>query len=152
GAGRPEAAYVLERTMDRIAHELGLDPAEVRRRNFIPQEAFPYTTATGIKYDSGNYQLALDQALELSDYTGYRVRQRERRKMGSRELLGICLSTFIEMTGDSFTRPGAPRESATVRIRRDGSILVQCGVAHTGQGHFTAFAQIAATTFGLPAS
>jgi carbon-monoxide dehydrogenase large subunit len=152
GAGRPEAAYIVERTIDRIAHELGLDPAEVRRRNFIPQEAFPYTTATGIKYDSGNYQLALKRVLELADYTGYRAKQRERREMGSRDLLGIGLSTFIEMTGDSFTMPGAPRESATVRIRRDGTILVQSGVAHTGQGHFTAFAQIAATTFGLPAS
>jgi len=152
GAGRPEAAYIVERTMDRIAHELGLDPAEVRRRNFIPREAFPYTTATGIKYDSGNYQLALERVLALADYTGYRARQRERRERGSRDLLGIGLSTFIEMTGDSFTMPGAPRESATVRIRRDGTILVQSGVAHTGQGHFTAFAQIAATTFGLPAS
>src|SRR6266516_4636138 len=128
GAGRPEASYILERTMDRIAHELGLDPAEVRRRNFIPQEAFPYTTATGIKYDSGNYQLALERVLELADYTGYRARQRERREMGSRDLLGIGLSTFIEMTGDSFTMPGAPRESATVRIRRDGIIQVQSGV------------------------
>ncbi len=152
GAGRPEAAYVVERTMDRIAHELGLDPAEVRRRNLIPREAFPYTTVTGIKYDSGNYQLALERVLELADYTGYRARQRERREMGGRELLGIGLSTFIELTGDSFTMPGAPRESATVRIRRDGTILVQTGVAHTGQGHFTAFAQVAATTFGLPAS
>src|SRR6266849_3986328 len=115
GAGRPEAAYILERIMDRIAHELGLDPAEVRRHNFIPWDAFPYSTVTGIKYDSGNYTAALDQALELADYTTLRA-------------------------------------SATVRIRRDGTILVQSGVAHNGQGHFTAFAQIAATIFGLPGS
>jgi aerobic carbon-monoxide dehydrogenase large subunit len=152
GAGRPEAAYMLERTMDRIAHELNLDPAEVRRRNFIPKEAFPYSTVTGVKYDSGNYAAALDRALELAGYTGYRARQRERREMGSLKLLGIGLSTFIELTGDSFAMPGAPRESAAVRIRQDGTILVQSGVAHTGQGHFTAFAQIAARIFGLPGS
>ena len=152
GAGRPEAAYILERTMDRIAHKLDLDPAEVRRRNFIPKGAFPYTTVTGVKYDSGNYAAALDRALELADYTGYRAKQRERRETGNLKLLGIGISTFIELTGDSFTMPGTPRESATVRIRRDGTILVQSGVAHTGQGHFTAFAQIAAQTFGLPGS
>jgi carbon-monoxide dehydrogenase large subunit len=138
--------------MDRIAHELDLDPAEVRRRNFIPKEIFPYTTVTGVKYDSGNYAVALDRALELADYTGYRAKQRERRKTGSLTLLGIGISSFIELTGDSFTMPGAPRESAAVRIRHDGTILVQSGVAHTGQGHFTAFAQIAAQVFGLPGS
>ncbi len=152
GAGRPEAAYILERTIDRIARELGLDPAEVRRRNFIPREAFPYTAVTGLKYDSGNYQAALDRALELAGYTDYRAGQCARRETNSPNLLGIGLSTFIELTGDGFTMPGAPREAATVRIRRDGIVLVQSGVAHTGQGHFTAFAQIAATTFGVPGS
>jgi aerobic carbon-monoxide dehydrogenase large subunit len=152
GAGRPEAAYILERTVDRIAHELHLDPAEVRRRNFIPQDAFPYSTVTGLKYDSGNYVVALDRALELAEYTTLRVKQRERREMGSPTLLGIGLSSFIELTGDSLSMPGALRESATVRIRRDGTILVQSGVAHNGQGHFTAFAQIVATIFGLPGS
>jgi carbon-monoxide dehydrogenase large subunit len=152
GAGRPEAAYILECIMDRIAHELGIDPAEVRRRNFIPEGAFPYTTVTGVKYDSGNYVAALDRALELVDYTGYRAKQRERRETGSNRLLGIGLSSFIELTGDSFTMPGAPRESAAVSIRRDGTILVQSGVAHSGQGHFTAFAQIAAQIFGVPGS
>ncbi len=152
GAGRPEASYILERTMDRIAHELELDPAEVRRRNLIPKEVFPYSTVTGIKYDSGNYEAALDRALELVDYTGYRAEQCERRERGNRKLLGIGLSTFIELTGDSFTMPGMHRESSTVRIRRDGTILVQSGVSHNGQGHFTALAQIAARTFGLPGS
>ncbi len=150
GAGRPEAAYILERTMDRIARELNLDPAEVRLRNFIPKEAFPYTPVTGVRYDSGKYAAALDRALELVDYTGYRAQQQERRETGNLKLLGIGLSSFIELTGDSFTMPGAPRESATVGIRRDGSILVQSGVAHNGQGHFTAFAQIAASVFDLP--
>ena len=152
GAGRPEAAYIMERTMDRIAHELNIDPAEVRRRNFIPQEAFPYSTVTGVTYDSGNYRDALEKALELADYSGWRAKQREQREIKSKKLLGIGLSSFIELTGDSFSIPGAPRESATVRIRQDGTILVQSGVAHTGQGHFTAFAQIAAQVFGVQGS
>ena len=153
GAGRPEATYILERTMDRIAHELGLDPAEVRRRNFISQEAFPYKTVTGAEYDSGNYQAALDRALELADYAGWREKQREHREKNNPSLLGIGLATFTEISGGSFSNwPGAPQEAATVRIQRDGTILVQSGVASNGQGHFTAFAQIAATTFHLPAS
>ncbi len=152
GAGRPEAAYIMERTMDRIAHELNIDPAEVRRRNFIPKEAFPYSTVTGVKYDSGNYIDALDKALELVDYTGWRAKQREQREIVSKKLLGIGLSSFIELTGDSFNIPGALRESATVRIRNDGTILVLSGVAHTGQGHFTAFAQIVAQVFGIAGS
>src|SRR3989440_4744432 len=153
GAGRPEAAYILERTMDRIAHELDLDPAEVRRRNFIPPQAFPYTTVTGLHYDSGNYQAALDRALKLADYTGWRTKQREYREAANSRLLGIGLSTFTEFSGDNALPPaGTPREAATVRIRRDGTALVQSGVSHNGQGHFTIFAQIAATTLNLPAS
>ena len=153
GAGRPEATYILERTMDRIAHELNLDPPEVRRRNFIAPDAFPYQTVTGLNYDSGNYQVALDRLLELADYPGWRAKQRERRAAGSSVLLGIGLATFVENSGGAISfGPGAPQESATVRIQRDGGILVQSGVAHNGQGHFTAFAQIAATTFHLPAS
>src|SRR2546423_1038977 len=154
GAGRPEAAYILERTMDRIAHELGLDPAEVRRRNFIAPDSFPYHTVTGAQYDSGNYAVALDRALELADYAGWRAQQKERRAANSAKLLGIGISTFTEVSGGSLgpPRPGIPQEAATVRIRRDGAILVQSGVATNGQGHFTAFAQIAATTFNLPGS
>ncbi|GAC1521524.1 MAG: hypothetical protein NVS3B14_22890 [Ktedonobacteraceae bacterium] len=153
GAGRPEAAYILERAMDRIALELGLDPAEVRRRNFIPPHAFPHKTVTGIVYDSGNYQAALDRALELADYSGWRARQRAYRESGNRKLLGIGLASFIELSGDSFA-PSAnmPREAATVRIRGDGTALVQVGVAHNGQGHFTALAQIAARILHLPAT
>jgi aerobic carbon-monoxide dehydrogenase large subunit len=153
GAGRPEATYILERTMDRIAHELGIDPAEVRRRNFIPQDAFPYKTVTGAQYDSGNYQAALDKALELADYAGWRAKQRERREQDSSSLLGIGIAAFTEISGGAFgNRSGVPQEAATVRIKRDGTILVQSGVASNGQGHFTAFSQIAATTFKLPAS
>jgi carbon-monoxide dehydrogenase large subunit len=151
GMGRPEATYMLERTMDRIASELGLDPAEVRRRNLIAPDAFPYETPTGVTYDSGNYQAALDCALALADYDGWRARQHERRTAGNAPLLGIGLSTFIESTGFALdpNRPGVLQESATVRILRDGTILVQSGVAANGQGYFTAFAQIAATTFHL---
>src|SRR5215471_2592063 len=115
----------MERTMDRIAHELNIDAAEVRRRNFIPKRSFPYTTVTGVRYDSGNYEYALEKALELVDYAGWRTKQQEQRTIKSKKLLGIGLSTFIELTGDSFNIPGVLREAATVRIRRDGSILVQ---------------------------
>ncbi len=150
GAGRPEAAYILERTMDCIAHKLGLDPAEVRRRNFIRPQTSPYKTVTGIVYDSSNYQAALDRALELADYAGWRAKQREYR--ANNRLLGIGLASFIELSGDAVPMTGAPREAATVRIRRDGTALVQSGVSHNGQGHFTAFAQIAATALHLPAT
>jgi carbon-monoxide dehydrogenase large subunit len=150
GAGRPEAAYILERVMDRIAHELNLDPVEVRRRNFIAPDAFPHRTVMGLHYESGNYQAGLDRLLELAEYDQWRAKQRERRAAGSSLLLGLGLSTFIENAGGAMNVPGMPQEAATVRIRRDGTILVQSGVAHNGQGHFTAFAQIAAEVFRLP--
>jgi aerobic carbon-monoxide dehydrogenase large subunit len=149
GAGRPEATYIVERTMDRIACELGLDPAEVRRLNFISPQAFPHKTVTGVIYDSGNYLAALDRALELGDYTGWRARQRQLRKTSSGRLLGIGLASFIELSGDASTPLNAPHEAATVRICRDGTVLLQCGVAHNGQGHFTAFAQIVSRVLGV---
>jgi carbon-monoxide dehydrogenase large subunit len=152
GAGRPEATYILERTMARIAHELGLDPAEVRRRNFIAPDAFPYKTATGMEYDSGNYTAALDRALELAQYTELREEQRRRRAANDTRLMGIGLSSFIEITGGSMGGGNAPKEAATVRIRPDGTVLVMSGVAHNGQGHFTAFTQIAAETLKVPVS
>jgi aerobic carbon-monoxide dehydrogenase large subunit len=152
GAGRPEAAYIVERTMDRIAHELGIDPAEVRRHNFIAPDAFPHKTVSGIVYDSGDYQSALERVLVLGDYAGWRTKQRAYRATAHPQLLGIGLASFIELSGDSFTPRNAPREAATVRIRRDGTILLQCGVAHNGQGHFTAFAQIVATAMNVPAA
>ena len=153
GAGRPEAAYILERVMDRIALTLGLDPAEVRRRNFISPQATPYKTVTGIVYDSSNYLAALERALELADYQGWRARQQEYRQTSNPRLLGIGLASFIELSGDSAAPPAnTPREAATARIRSDGSVLIQSGVAHNGQGHFTAFAQIAASALNMPAS
>ena len=150
GAGRPEATYILERTLDRIAHDLGLDPADVRRRNLIAPDAFPYQTLAGGQYDSGNYQAALEEVLELGNYAGWRAKQQEQRQQGSSRLLGMGLSTFIEVTGGAMGPPGTPQEAATVRIRRDGTILVQSGVATNGQGHFTTFAQIAAAVFAVP--
>lgn len=154
GAGRPEATYILERTINRIATELRLDPAEVRRRNFIAPDAFPYQTPTGVKYDSGNYQAALERGLALVDYDGWRAKQEKGRTEGSSQMLGIGMATFVEISGGALgpNKPGVPQEAATVRIRRDGTILVQSGVATNGQGHFTTFAQIAATTFKLPGS
>jgi carbon-monoxide dehydrogenase large subunit len=154
GMGRPEATYILERTIDHIASELGLDPALVRRRNLIAPDAFPYKTPTGVTYDSGQYGVALDRALALADYQGWRAQQRARRSAGQVPLLGIGLSTFIESTSFALgpRRPGVLQEAATVRILRDGTILVQSGVAANGQGYFTAFAQIAANVFRLPGS
>lgn len=150
GAGRPEATYILERTMDRIAQETGIDPAEVRRRNLLTPESFPYTNLLGAQYDSGNYQAALERVVEMGDYAGWRARQQERRQQKSSRLLGLGLAAFIEVSGGAMSGPGMPRESATVRVRRDGSILVQSGVATNGQGHFTAFAQIVAAIFAVP--
>ncbi len=151
GAGRPEATYILERVMDGIARELKLDPAEVRRRNFIPPDAFPYQTVTGMPYDSGDYPALLARLLALGEYERWRERQRERRTRGGTRLLGLGLSTFNEVSGDGrLMSPNAQREAAVVRVRSDGTLLVQSGVAHNGQGHFTLFAQIAAGIFGLP--
>jgi carbon-monoxide dehydrogenase large subunit len=150
GAGRPEATYLLERVMDRVAHELQLDPVEVRRRNLLAPDVFPYSAPTGLVYDSGDYQAALDKALTLGDYVGWRARQRERRERHERRLLGIGVTTFVEVTGGGSAAEGEPQEAATVRIRPDGTLLVQSGVATNGQGHFTTFAQIVAQVFHVP--
>jgi carbon-monoxide dehydrogenase large subunit len=152
GAGRPEATYILERTMERIAQETGLDPVEVRRRNLLAPDSFPFTSILGARYDSGNYQAALEQVVELGDYAGWRARQQERRQQGNSHLLGLGLATFIEVSGGVMSGPGMPQEAATVRVRRNGSILVQSGVATNGQGHFTTFAQIAASVFAMHAA
>jgi carbon-monoxide dehydrogenase large subunit len=148
GAGRPEAAYIVERTIDAVARELHLDPVEVRRRNLIPADAFPYDTPVGLTYDSGNYQLALDKAVELAQYDMWRARQRERRAdLRATKLLGIGVSTFIETSGGGTQ---GPHDAATVRVLRDGTIQVLCTVAHNGQGHFTVFSQLVASVFNVP--
>jgi carbon-monoxide dehydrogenase large subunit len=142
GAGRPEATWLLERMIDLLADRLDLDPAEVRRRNLLPADAFPYDTAAGARYDSGDYVAALDRALEVADYQRLRVEQAQRRRRGDRLQLGIGLSTYVEVTGF-----GA--EIGGVRIERDGSVTVTTGTSPHGQGHETSWAQLAAATLGV---
>lgn len=145
GAGGPEAAFCMERTVDLIAQELGLDPAEVRRKNFIAPDAFPYETPTGLTYDSGNYEAVLDRALKLADYQSWRDKA-GRRKDPREPLIGIGLATVIKMSGGS----GDSRvEEAWLTIEPSGSIVARTGVSPHGQGSETAFAQIVADALGV---
>jgi len=149
GAGRPEATYVVERAMDLVAAELGIDPAEVRRRNFPAPDEFPFHTATGLDYDSGNYEAALDKAQGIIDYTGLRAEQKKAREEG--RLLGIGISTYVEICalGPSQAMPAGGWESATVRIEPTGKVTVLTGASPHGQGQETSFAQIAADELGV---
>ncbi len=149
GAGRPEATYLLERTMDAIARSCGLDPAEVRRRNLIRPEEFPYRAPSGLVYDSGQYEAALDRALAMVDYKRFRDLQRRARDDGRH--LGIGFSTFMETAGvgPSKTTPIPGWESATVRVETSGKITVLTGTSPHGQGLETAFAQIVADRLGV---
>jgi carbon-monoxide dehydrogenase large subunit len=142
GAGRPEATWLLERMIDLLADQLGLDPAEVRRRNLLPADVFPYATVAGARYDSGDYVAALDRALELAGYQRLRQEQAERRARGDRLQLGIGLSTYVEVTGF-----GA--EIGGVEIEPDGSVTVITGTSPHGQGHETSWAQLVAATLGV---
>jgi carbon-monoxide dehydrogenase large subunit len=145
GAGRPEATALLERAMDLLAAELGEDPAEVRRRNLIPPDAFPLTTVAGATYDSGEYERTLDRALELAGYGDLRAEQRRRREAGERRALGIGISTYVEITA-----VGTPTEFGSVEAEADGTLVVRAGTANHGQGHETAYAQIVADTLEVP--
>ena len=138
GAGRPEAALSIERAVDLLATELGMDPVELRRRNLIPPDAFPFTTAVGSVYDVGDYERALDEALRLARYADLRAEQAERRARDERLAIGIGVSTYVEVTGV------ARKEYASVTIERDGGATVRVGTSSHGQGHETAFAQLAA--------
>jgi aerobic carbon-monoxide dehydrogenase large subunit len=140
GAGRPEAAFLIERLVDEAAHALGLDPVEIRRRNLIPRGAFPYTTATGQVYDSGDYGEALDRALAAADYDGLRRAQAERRRRG--ELVGIGLATYVEPAALGW-------ESGVVRMERSGAVTAITGSSPHGQGHETTFAQVVADHLGV---
>lgn len=140
GAGRPEAAYMLERLMDAIARELGLNPADVRRRNFIPPDAFPYRGATGVVYDSGNYGRALDEALRRVDYAGFRAAQAEARRAG--RLLGLGIAVYCEFAGPGW-------DSAQVRVQPSGTVTVTTGISPHGQGEETTFAQLVADELGI---
>ncbi len=144
GAGRPEASACIERAVDLLAAELGLDPVDVRRRNLIPPEAFPYRTAAGTEYDSGAYERSLDRALELAGYEELRAEQRDRRSRGDRTALGIGVATYVEITGFP------TREFARVDIEDDGSATVYVGTTSFGQGHETAFAQLAGGMLAIP--
>ena len=144
GSGRPEATYLIERALDVLAGRLGMDPADIRRRNLIPAHKFPYRTATGLTYDSGEYEKALDLALEAGDYTGLRAEQARRRAEGGGKLLGIGLACYVEICGFG------PWEAGGVTVEPDGSVTVRSGTSPHGQGHETAWAQIAAEQLGVP--
>ncbi|MFN7918705.1 MAG: xanthine dehydrogenase family protein molybdopterin-binding subunit [Bryobacteraceae bacterium] len=149
GAGRPEATHAIERMVDLLAAELKMDPAEIRLKNFIQPEEFPFATATGLIYDSGQYDLPLKKALELVDYQTLRGKQEEARKQG--KLMGIGMATYGEICafGPSPATPAGGWESATVKIDPAGKITVLTGAAPHGQGEETTFAQIAADELGV---
>jgi carbon-monoxide dehydrogenase large subunit len=155
GAGRPEATYLVERAVDLTARELGIDPAEIRRRNFVPPNDFPHATATGVTYDSGNYQPTLEKALEIAGYQQLRQEQDRLRQEG--KYLGIGIATYVEICGMAPSQvlgavgAGAGGwESATVRVHPSGKVTVYSGASSHGQGHETAFAQIVGDGLGVP--
>jgi carbon-monoxide dehydrogenase large subunit len=150
GAGRPEATYVAERAIDLVAHELGKDPTEVRKLNFIKEDQFPYKSAAGAVYDTGNYIIALDKAMEIIDYKGLRAEQARKRAEG--KLMGIGVSSYIEICGfgPKGTAPVGLYESARVRVEQSGTVMVYTGSSPHGQGEETSFAQIVAEEFSIP--
>ncbi|MCY3822281.1 MAG: xanthine dehydrogenase family protein molybdopterin-binding subunit [Nitrospinae bacterium] len=152
GAGRPEATYILERMMDIAAVELGMDPVEIRRKNFPDKSEFPFNTSAGLSYDSGDYHLALDRALEAADYPAMRAQQEEARKDG--RYLGIGFSTYVEICGmgPSAALGGQGWESARVRVEPTGKATVFSGASPHGQGQQTSFAQIVADGLGIDAN
>jgi carbon-monoxide dehydrogenase large subunit len=157
GAGRPEATYAIERTMDELAVELGMDPIEVRRRNWINSDEFPFTTVAGLTYDSGDYDAATARALELFGYDRLRAEQAQRNEAGDPVRLGIGVSTYTEMCGLAPSRVlGALRygaggwETASIRMLPSGKIEVVTGTSPHGQGHETAWSQIVADQLGVP--
>lgn len=157
GAGRPEATFAIERIMDELAAELSLDPIEVRRRNWIAHEEFPYTTIAGLTYDSGNYEAATDKALSLFGYDKLRAEQADRRDRGDTVQLGIGVSTFTEMCGlapsrvlGSLSYGAGGWEHASVRMLPTGKVEVVTGTSPHGQGHETAWSQIVADALSVP--
>ena len=154
GAGRPEATLAIERAMDRLADEIGMDPADVRRKNFIQPDAFPFTTISGITYDSGNYEPALDRALEMADYKSFEKRRAEAKARG--KYRGIGLSSYVEICGLAPSKANSALgvgwggyESARIRVHPTGAIQVFTGTSPHGQGHETSWAQIAADAIGV---
>ena len=157
GAGRPEATFAIERLMDDLAAELGMDPMELRRKNWITHEEFPFTTVCGLEYDSGNYEAATDKAMSLFGYDELRAEQKTRRDAGDRVQLGLGISTFTEMCGlapsrvlGSLDYGAGGWEYAQVRVLPTGNVEVVTGVSGHGQGHETAWSQIVADRLGVP--
>ncbi|ADJ16560.1 oxidoreductase, large chain [Halalkalicoccus jeotgali B3] len=155
GAGRPEASFVIERLVYLGAKETGMDPAEFRRQNFVPDDAFPYRTQVAVTYDSGDYEKPLDKALEMVDYESFRDRQAEAREEG--RYLGIGFSCYIEACGlapsELAGELGAQAglwESSLVRFHPSGTVTAFCGTSGHGQGHSTTYAQIVANELGIP--
>jgi carbon-monoxide dehydrogenase large subunit len=156
GAGRPEATFAIERIMDELAAELGMDPMELRRKNWITHEEFPFTTVCGLTYDTGNYEAATDKALELMGWDELRREQQERRDRKDPVQLGLGISTFTEMCGlapsrvlGSLDYGAGGWEYAAVRMLPTGKVEVITGASPHGQGHETAFAQIVADKLGV---
>jgi carbon-monoxide dehydrogenase large subunit len=156
GAGRPEATYAIERSMDALAAEMGLDPAELRRRNFIPADRFPYQAAAGLVYDSGNYEPALSRALEMAGYDDLRAEQARQREEGATRRLGVGISSYFEMCGLAPSRAlgglgfgSGGWEAATVRIQPTGKVQVVTGTTPHGQGHETSWSMIVADRLGI---
>ncbi|HZS85042.1 MAG TPA: xanthine dehydrogenase family protein molybdopterin-binding subunit [Stellaceae bacterium] len=155
GAGRPEATYILERLVDTAAREMRIDPAELRRRNFIPKDAYPYQTPVALQYDSGDYFTTLDKALAAADYAGFARRRDEAARRG--KLRGIGLATYIEACGiapsavaGSLGARAGLYEAAEIRVHPTGSVTVFTGSHSHGQGHETTFAQLVADRLGIP--
>ena len=151
GAGRPEGVHLVERIVDTAAREIGMDPAEFRRTNFVAKDKFPFTTKTGVTYDSGDYEPALDLALEMADYP--RLREAQRRiNAGGQKLMGIGLTSYIELSGFSPSGAGGGIgwESSTVRFEPSGKVTVLTGISPHGQGQETTFAQIVGDELGVP--
>lgn len=145
GAGRPEAAEMLERMMDLAADELGIDPVEIRRRNLLQPEDLPLTTLTGAAYESGDYPKALEEAVRLAGYEELRAEQAARRDRGDRRLLGIGVSCYVEVTGGA-----GGQEYGSVEVHPDGGATIKVGTSAHGQGHATSFSMIVADLLGIP--
>jgi carbon-monoxide dehydrogenase large subunit len=149
GAGRPEATAAIERAMDLFAAEIGMDPAQVRRRNLLPAFSEPFTSKGGATYDSGDYPMALDAVLAAAGYEALRREQAVRRVRGDTRQLGIGLSVYVEITGGG-DESGLPSENATVEVHPDGSATILTGTSPHGQGHSTVWAMLASEELGIP--
>jgi len=145
GAGRPEATALIERAMDQASIELGIDPLEIRRRNFIQPDQFPFNTLTGWTYDTGDYAASLEKAAEIIGYEALRKEQRERREQGTQQALGIGVASYVEVTSG-----GGGSEYASLEIHDDGTATMKAGTSAHGQGHQTSFAMIVSERTGIP--